>query len=219
MPRNFSNWYRTPITSMSAARGIWWRAIATTTSPPPSFPSSDGCRRRRDFRPVGRKLIPPASSRPALSQRRMQRKMELGMQAEQVALAPYCASALFLEKGRPKTLALRNCKPLSGYKPAELSANKISGPRHAVGRRDTECPPASWRGEVVHHRVAGVAPAASPPVALARIPGPGAKPTGRRSGRDCCNANSGRCERGNHQFAHHKSSPCTLRVQTNHGLA
>src|SRR5450759_5080101 len=47
------------------------------------------------------------------------------------------------EKGRPKKLALRNCKPLSGYKPAELSANKISGPRHAVGRRDTECPPAS----------------------------------------------------------------------------
>jgi hypothetical protein len=36
---------------------------------------------------VGRKLIPPASSRPALSQRRMQRKRELGMQAEQVALA------------------------------------------------------------------------------------------------------------------------------------
>jgi hypothetical protein len=36
---------------------------------------------------VGRKLIPPASSRPALSQRRMQRKMELGMPAEQVALA------------------------------------------------------------------------------------------------------------------------------------
>jgi len=34
---------------------------------------------------VGRKLIPPASSRPALSQRRMQRKMELGMQAEQAA--------------------------------------------------------------------------------------------------------------------------------------
>ena len=35
------------------------------------------------------------------------------------------------EKGRPKKLALRNCKPLSGYKPAELSANKISGPRHS----------------------------------------------------------------------------------------
>src|SRR5665647_2857328 len=87
MPRNFLSWYRTPITSMSAARGIWWRATVTITSPPPSFPSSDGCRRRRDFRPVGRKLIPPASSRPALSQRRMQRKMELGMQAEQVALA------------------------------------------------------------------------------------------------------------------------------------
>src|SRR5664279_3075747 len=52
MPRNFSSWYRTPITSMSAARGIWWRAIATTTSPPPSFPSSDGCRGRRDFRSV-----------------------------------------------------------------------------------------------------------------------------------------------------------------------
>jgi len=119
----------------------------------------------------------------------------------------------------PKTLALRNCKPLSGYKPAELSANKILGPRHAVGRRDTECPPASRRGEVAHHRVVGVAPAASPPVALARIPERGAKPTGRRSGRDCCSANSGRCERGNHQFAHHKSSPCTLRVQTNHGLA
>src|ERR1039458_10073533 len=132
------------------------------------------------------------------------------------SLLRFCA---FPRKRRPKKLALRNCKSLSGYKPAELSANKISGPRHAVGRRDTECPPASRRGEVVRHRVVGVAPAASPPVALARIPGPGAKPTGRRSGRDCCNANSGRCERGNHQFAHHKSSPCTLRVQTNHGLA
>ena len=51
MPRNFSSLYRTPITSMSAVRGIWWRATATITSPPPSFPSSDGCRRRSNAGP------------------------------------------------------------------------------------------------------------------------------------------------------------------------
>src|ERR1039458_796707 len=43
MPRNFSSSYRTQITSMSAVRGIWWRATATITSPPPSFPLSEGC--------------------------------------------------------------------------------------------------------------------------------------------------------------------------------
>ena len=54
MPKNFSNWYLTQITSMSAGRGIWWRATAMITSLPLSFPSSDGFLRQSDPRPWGR---------------------------------------------------------------------------------------------------------------------------------------------------------------------
>src|SRR5450759_3340566 len=48
MPKNFSSSYRTPITSMSAVRGIWWRATVTITFPLPFYPSSDACQPRSD---------------------------------------------------------------------------------------------------------------------------------------------------------------------------